>query len=110
MHIFSEIFLVLLALLIIVSIGLGLLIAVVILILGKRRNMPSEATIEHPAFNQRRRSLYASAASIAVSVGFAALVFASRLIPIEENIPLAWIIIISGIMIIAAGLFFFREI
>ncbi|MGA7678379.1 MAG: hypothetical protein WCA51_08445 [Dehalococcoidia bacterium] len=110
MHPFNEISIVLVALLIVAGICLGLLVALVIFILGKQRNLLPATNAKRPAINQRRRSLYSSGASIAVGVGFAALVFASRLIPIKEDPNTAWVLIISGIIIVAIGLFCFSKI
>jgi hypothetical protein len=110
MHLFNEIFIVLVALLIVVGIGLGLLIALATFILGNQRTSFPATNAKRPAINQRRRIAYSSVVSIAVSSGFTALVFASRLIPIKEDPLTAGILVVVGVIVIAMGLFFFTRI
>jgi hypothetical protein len=107
MHLFNEILIALVALLIVAGIGLGLLIALAIFILGRQGNSPPATTTRPPAINQSKRI---ADCTVAMSAGLTALVFAARLIPIEENPFIAAILLIFGIGAIIWAWFAFRRI
>jgi hypothetical protein len=109
---FNEIFIALIALLIVTGIGLGLLIALVIFILGRQGNAPPATTTTRATTTPRtvHQSRMIANATFALSAGFAALIFAARLIPIKEDPIISSILVLLGIVLVGLALFYFRRI
>lgn len=107
MILYNGLFIVIVALLIVAGICLGLLIALVVFTLGRRNSPPSTTTNTTTPVNQGKRI---ADATVKMTVGLMAIVFAAQLVPIETNWVYATILLVGGLGVVIGSWIQFRRI
>ena len=107
MILYSGLFIVIVALLIVTGVCLGLLIALVVFTLGRRNSSPSTTTNTTTPVNQSKRI---ADATVKMTVGLMAIVFAAQLVPIETNWVYATILLVGGLGVVIGSWIQFRRI
>ena len=103
----DGLFIVIVALLIAAGICLGLLIALVVFTLGRRNSSPSAAANTTTPVNQTKRI---ADATLKMTVGLMAIVFAAQLIPMETDRIAAAILVVGGLGVVIGSWIQFRRI